>query len=359
MFSVIQVEYLMNYVSKSGQLDLLSWCGYCCSDGSIQQSLHIQTIRLVNGESELEGRVEVLDDGEWGTVCDDFWGIEDATVVCQSLGFGGALEALSEAHFGEGEGSIVLDNVECSGSESTIIECEHNGIGIHNCFHFEDAGVRCFPKVRLVGGESVREGRVEIQYEGEWGTVCDDDWDMNDANVVCRNLGFEGALEALSDAYFGEGEGSIFLDNVDCSGNESSIIDCEHPGIEDHNCLHFEDAGVRCTPNEVRLVGGESIREGRVEILYDGEWGTVCDDDWDIDNANVVCQSLGFEGAIEAKSEAHFGEGEGSILLDDVECSGSESTIIDCEHPGIGDHNCLHYEDAGVRCSLEGKRKGK
>ena len=74
----------------------------------------------------------------------------------------------------------------------------------------------------------------------------------------------------------------------------------------------------------VRLVGGSNVFEGRVEILHDGQWGTVCDDDWDLDDANVVCQQLFGVGALEAKGEAFFGEGSDPIWMDEVHCSGDD-----------------------------------
>ena len=97
-----------------------------------------------------------------------------------------------------------------------------------------------------MGGSSDSEGRVEVSYNGEWGTVCDDSWDTNDASVVCRSLGFAGALEAVSSAGFGQGTGIIVLDDVNCSGNESSLFECSNPGLGVNNCGHSEDAGVRC-----------------------------------------------------------------------------------------------------------------
>ena len=98
--------------------------------------------------------------------------------------------------------------------------------------------------VRLVNGEDETEGRVEVNVNGEWGTVCDDGWDLNDANVVCRMLGFEGAVEATSRASFGQGTVPILLDDVACTGNENSILDCQYNSID--NCVHSEDAGVIC-----------------------------------------------------------------------------------------------------------------
>ena len=101
--------------------------------------------------------------------------------------------------------------------------------------------------VRLVGGSSYNKGRVEVNYNGEWGTVCDDGWDHTDASVVCRYLGFGSIGTAIGSARFGQGSGSILLDNVTCIGNESKLASCGHLGVGvTRNCSHSEDAGVKC-----------------------------------------------------------------------------------------------------------------
>lgn len=100
-------------------------------------------MRLVDGPNHCSGRVEVYHDGSWGTVCDDNWGFLDAQVVCRELSCGPATEAPHQAHFGEGSGSILLDDVACMGSEGSLLECNSGGIGNHNCGHDEDASVTC------------------------------------------------------------------------------------------------------------------------------------------------------------------------------------------------------------------------
>ncbi|NWT69639.1 DMBT1 protein, partial [Prunella himalayana] len=156
-----------------------------------------------------EGRVEISHSGGQGTVCDDGWELRDAQVVCRQLGCGSAVSATSGASFGQGNGSIYLDDVNCTGSELSLLKCGHNGWGVHKCGHSEDAGVVCSgttyftscilglfqkvvlvtPYVHLVNGRHRCEGRVEIFYRGQSGTVCDDFWDLADAQVVCRQLG--------------------------------------------------------------------------------------------------------------------------------------------------------------------------
>lgn len=105
--------------------------------------------------------------------------------------------------------------------------------------------VFCLSTVRLVGGSTLLEGRVEVFYNDEWGTVCDDLWGNTDATVVCRQLGYEEGI-AMGTAYFGEGTGPIWLDSVECGGTEEYLVDCNHADWGYHDCGHGEDAGVIC-----------------------------------------------------------------------------------------------------------------
>ena len=105
---------------------------------------------------------------------------------------------------------------------------------------------------------SPSSGRVEVLHMGTWGTICDRSWDLREADVVCRQLGYDGALSAPSYAAFGRGTGQIWLDYVHCEGDEISILDCYHSGwgVRDYYWYYYwyyywhndADAGVVCRP---------------------------------------------------------------------------------------------------------------
>lgn len=115
-------------------------------------------------------------------------------------------------------------------------------------------------------------GRVEIYYNGTWGTVCDDNWDMNDAKVVCKEVGCEPAVGAPGQALFGEGTGPIWLNNVGCSGNESSLSACSSSEVGQQSCAHSQDAGVVCEGEQtfyrINAAGGGLTSEAVFLFLF-------------------------------------------------------------------------------------------
>ncbi|CAL8303186.1 unnamed protein product [Lota lota] len=338
------------------------WCFFRQNSGAIGWAYcdcHQGAARLVGSSSSDSGRVEVYLNGQWGAVCDSHWTDRDASVICRQLGLGEIGTALQHSQFGTGSGLFHYERMGCRGDEGSLSNCRSRTFVTGDCSHGNEAGLACAPPeghgppLRLVGGEEEFEGRVEVFHKGRWGSICDDQWDDSDAEVVCRQLGFGGVAKAWSWAHYGQGSGPIMLDAVKCTGNELILGQCRHGDWEQHNCDHMEDAGVSCSPytdGVVRLVGGDSPWEGRVEVFHNGDWGTVCDDQWTERHAQVVCRELGYRGHAEVVEDGVFGEGTGLILLDDVSCDGSETSLLDC-HRGIwGRTDCSHGEDVGVRC---------
>ncbi|XP_076455166.1 scavenger receptor cysteine-rich domain-containing protein DMBT1-like [Babylonia areolata] len=343
--------------------------GVSCNGGNLP-AVHV---RLVGGGNHYEGRVEIQVNGTWGTVCDDNWDSKDAKVICRMLHMPTTnVIARAGGHFplptnASQATPIWLDDVECTGNETSIAQCAHTAWGHTNCHHNEDAGVVCLGFVpasplRLVGGLTTHAGRVEVYHNGSWGTVCDDGVGADEAAVICRTLGYDAqGATAYSNARFGAGSGPIWLDDLSCSGSERFLDQCAYRPWGQTNCRHSEDLSVSCgdVPSSVavRLVGGTGPNSGRVELRVNGTWGTICDDLFDSRDAGVVCAMLGFPRAgAQAKLRAFFGRGSGPILLDDVQCSGTEESLLQCRAKPLGQHNCGHSEDASVICANGGGR---
>ncbi|XP_049340546.1 deleted in malignant brain tumors 1 protein-like isoform X2 [Astyanax mexicanus] len=309
-----------------------------------EESPHITTdsVRLVDGGSRCAGTVEVLHRGQWGTVCDDYWDMRDAAVVCRELGCGEAIDAPRRARFGSGSGPIWVEYANCAGSESSLKNCRSYDWGRQRCNHDEDAGAVCADSVRLVDGGHRCAGRVEVFYNRTWRSVCGKNWDIRDAAVVCRELGCGEAV--FKNVQFGPR--SAWMDDVNCSGSESSVKHCRSAGWVEQICNRL--AGVICSG--VRLVGRSRCSE-RVEVLHGESWVTVCDADFDQQGAEVVCRELGRGSPVEVLGAAAFGRVEGQVWSEELQCRGNESQIHFCPKSSSLKHNCSHDNDVGLACS--------
>uniref|UniRef100_H3A1V7 SRCR domain-containing protein n=1 Tax=Latimeria chalumnae TaxID=7897 RepID=H3A1V7_LATCH len=319
-------------------------------DVGILCSEHLK-LRLVGRGGHCSGRVEVYYNGSWGTVCDDQWDLSDAEVVCKQLGCGHAITATTLAVFGEGTGPVWLDDMQCRGNESLLWECPLVEWGQHNCKHREDAGVVCseFKELKLVSDQHDCAGRVEVFYNGTWGSVCSNNVKEGTIRVICQQMGC-GHTGTLDKQFGEEGSGPIWLDGLNCLGYESVLWQCPSLPWGQSKCTQGEVAQLACQEHlEVRLAGGDSECSGRVEVRYNGSWGTVCDESWDLNAASVVCRQLDCGSAVAVVSDAGFGDGSGPVWLDEVHCRGSESLLIHCDLFG-GVRDCGHKEDAGVVC---------
>uniref|UniRef100_A0AAY4DQ34 Lysyl oxidase homolog n=1 Tax=Denticeps clupeoides TaxID=299321 RepID=A0AAY4DQ34_9TELE len=364
-----------------------------------------------------EGRVEVFYDGEWGTVCDDDFTIHAAQVVCKELGYMEAISWSPSAKYGKGDGRIWFDNVQCTGKEKSLALCTSNGIGVSDCKHSEDVGVVCsdkrIPGFKFVSAltnnidslniqvEDVRirailsslrkrvpvtEGYVEVKDGGRWKQIRDDDWTQLNSRVMCGMFGFPGEKKYNARVYrmFARRRIPSYWDySVNCTGNEAHLSSCklgQTLSMKNRTDGQGLPVVVSCVPGRsfaptsmagyrkafrqepfflssqqplVRLRGGAVHGEGRVEVLKNGEWGTICDDNWNLMAASVVCRELGFGSAKEALSGGRLGQGMGPVHMNEVQCSGFEKSITDCyfnkDTESLG---CSHEEDAGVRCNV-------
>jgi len=211
--------------------------------------------------------------------------------------------------------------------------------------------------VEIKGGNSLAVGNVYVT-NSEWktGPVCHHGWDDNEANVVCKQLGFNLGGTATHNSQFGDvNQRTYAMNAVDCYGNETRIQDCHYTKSMPSSCYNYGNkaAGVICNfpKHVIELKGGINNSEGNVMVRNNkGYFGPICDDYWNNVTASIVCKQLGFKLGGIATNESQFGPVSATFAMDmdQVNCDGDEIRIQDCQHKTKA--NCYPSEGAGVRC---------
>ena len=130
-----------------------------------------------------------------------------------------------------------------------------------------------------MNGSSVSDGTLQVFYQGEWGYVCDSGFGLEETQVVCRQLGFQGAIRPLSGSPFTPGSGMIVLSSLRCEGNESTLAECSHKTWGGVGCSYSNHiAGVECTApaHPIRLIGTNSSSEGTVLVSLPYNYHLEC-----------------------------------------------------------------------------------
>lgn len=274
--------------------------------------------------------------GVWAGICYDYdWDFPEANVVCRQLGYHGAAQPTYHERFQTGKDDVKVTNVHCLGNETSILKCTHNLFGVgRNCW-IGEVGVACSPSVRLVRGPSAREGLVQVYRNNTWGWICAKNWKPEkEANVICKELGYIGASSVYTVSPNVQGNGSLWINDFQCAGNESSLSMCVHSGYSNNSCSTDGNVGVVCAGPEVRIRARDShTLHPRVEILFGGFWGPICGDHWDKQGADVVCRQLGHDNALAAIASYGF-SGIAKVCLRYLQCTGKETSILSCSHQG-------------------------
>ncbi|XP_063723952.1 uncharacterized protein LOC134851689 isoform X2 [Symsagittifera roscoffensis] len=212
-------------------------------------------------------------------------------------------------------------------------------------------------------GSSPRSGLLLMFNEDSWNSICVSSIDTAfESELICRELGFSKpdthALSADTNSSAYDVTNYLpFENDIDCR-DQMSLMDCSAVGSQvqcDNEHYTWISCGTTYADGTVRLVQtsatGNSDSGGRVEVFYGGQWGTVCDDSFDIRDAQVVCRQMGYEqGALYFTTVGGSDPGSGVVMMDNVNCGGAESRIGECVFNGWTESNCFHSEDVGVVC---------
>ncbi|XP_040045322.2 T-cell differentiation antigen CD6-like isoform X4 [Gasterosteus aculeatus] len=257
-------------------------------------------------------------------------------------------------------GSIYAVNGTNSPPNATCFHgCLYRDGRLHNCS--ESVGGNCtgvaevicgHQAVRLAAGADRCAGRVELWADGRWGTVCDDQWDLRDAHVVCGQLGCGYALSVAGQGGpFPPGRGPIHLDELNCTGREKNLWSC--PAAQgEQDCGHKEDAGVVCSERRaVRLTGGSDRCSGKVEVHRNGSWGNVCDNCWNKQLASMVCSMLGC-----GTEPLKFSQFLPPLVFNDgpqwfYQCDQNTQSLWECKETVNSANLCVTSKASGVICN--------
>ncbi|GFR47962.1 hypothetical protein Agub_g9766, partial [Astrephomene gubernaculifera] len=343
---------------------------------------NVGTARLVDIQgvqsplTGVAGRVEVYWNYTWGAVSmggtgstwDSTWDNKAASVVCRSLGhrWGRAVPARDLVPEPGYPLPVVAANLDCTGDEASLLLCSTES-GFQTSYdaysHSNDAGAICSDdpvpapgSLRLRYGATPAEGRLEVFLNLTWDRVPSSSWqygwqwpynfDHVDARVACRQLGYRGGGWAVNAAGWGGSyEGPVWLSDLTCAGNETSLLGCLSSSNGNSWSQHWwwpGATGVICTQENppadgtLRLVGS-SPSAGRLEVAVGGMWGTVDPTDWGWAESLVACRALGYKSVLDLAAGAGEAVHPGIItsyylpvLLSGISCNGSEASLAEC-----------------------------
>ncbi|XP_023207452.1 scavenger receptor cysteine-rich type 1 protein M130-like [Xiphophorus maculatus] len=289
--TLYQASYRPAWGINSGCLKSGSSLNYCVPyEGDNYQSHEIicsDSVRLVQGTNRCSGRLEVKTNQSWSSVCEKDFDLQDAEVVCREIGCGPP-SVHQGSLYGEAEAPVGSREFLCEGSESALLNCSsRKSSGRNSCSPGQAVGLTCSDNIRLVGEASRCAGRLELLHQKEWRPVAVwySYWDMNSAAAVCAELDCGSAVSVRKSE-----EASwrpVWRIRSDCLQSGSALKNC----LPDDG-YNYQSHEIICL-DSVRLVQGTNRCSGRLEVKTDQSWSSVCEKDFDLQDAEVVCREIG------------------------------------------------------------------
>eukprot|EP00064_Thunnus_orientalis_P005818 superscaffoldBa00000586_g5832 len=323
-----------------------------CSSGKAVGLTCLVHVRLVGGARRCAGTLEVKQ-GEWRPVSASFSILKDATVACTALDCGSAVSVGNRKELSDR--SVWIISSECAHSGSALWDCATSSLSS------SIVELTCSESVRLVSGTSLCSGRLEVKSEQSWFSVCEADFDQQDAEVVCRELGC-GAPSVLQGPLYVEVKGPMWAKEFQCGGHESSLLDCGRSDSARRTCSPGKAVGLTCSEpfrlvgrasrcaDPVRLVNGTSLCSGRLEVKSEQSWFSVCEADFDQQDAKVVCRELGC-GTPSVLQGVLYEEVEAPMWTKEFQCRGHESSLLNCGRSDSARSTCSSGKAVGLTCS--------
>ncbi|XP_052240273.1 insulin-like peptide receptor isoform X2 [Dreissena polymorpha] len=309
--------------------------------------------------------IQLEANGPFMAVCDDSFNSIAAVVACKQLGYKYGQYQPASA-LGTTQQDIVGIKIECSSENLTHLnECMVKKLW--GCISREYVSLFCSNdvieekslQVRIDGTDRYFGG-ISVKKYGFWGPVCNKGWTNTEARSACRALDFKGGVSYYASVGFNESNLPIAVGRFNCSGSDS-FANCQNRGFgADLGCQYpitkysrRKVAGVLCFENEANNIEFRLSDRwyGAVEIKYENKWGRVCNKNFDDVDAGVMCRQLGYvDGRVsnrKAKSNA------GTVRMDNINCTGDEASILECQHEGYWNRNERGSDcsDAVVQCN--------
>ncbi|XP_032446902.1 scavenger receptor cysteine-rich type 1 protein M160-like isoform X1 [Xiphophorus hellerii] len=302
-----------------------------CSPGQAVGLTCSDNFRLVGEASRCAGRLEMLHQEKWRpvTVWSRYWDMNSVAAVCAELNCGSAVSARNSKE--SSKRPVWWIYSDCFQSGSSLKSClpyDENSVFRHE--------IICSDSVRLVQGTNRCSGRLEVKTDQSWSSVCEKGFDLQDAEVVCREIGC-GPPSVHQGALYGEAEAPVGSREFLCEGSESALLNCSSRKSSGRNsCSPGQAVGLTCSDQDnIRLVGEASRCAGRLEMLHHEEWRPVdvWDGYWDMNSVAAVCAELDCGSAVSVRKSEEASERPVWWIRSD--CLQSRSAL----------KNCLPYDE--------------